>query len=79
MSKIIKSYFLQIGLVDKHFTAHSLRHTAGVNAIKNKAGEYATQLYLGHTNFSTTQFYTRMIENQLMLTQNPSLLTDNLF
>lgn len=79
MSEIIKQSLNNIGLKDKRYTAHSLRHTAGVMALKNNAGEYATQLYMGHSQFKTTQLYTRMIENEMMLNNNPSILTDNIF
>jgi len=79
MSQLVKAYLKKIGLIDKHYTAHSLRHTAGVMALKNKAGEYATQIYLNHSSFATTQLYTRGIENELLLENNPALMTDKIY
>lgn len=79
LSAIVKRYLGSVGLTSKYYTAHSLRHTAGVLALKNEAGEYATQVYLGHANFSTTQLYTRLLEQEMLTKKNPAFLTDGIY
>lgn len=79
LSAMVKYYLNEIGLNSKYYTAHSLRHTAGVMALKNEAGEYSTQIYLNHSNFSTTQLYTRMMESEMSLLKNPAFLTDSVY
>jgi integrase/recombinase XerC/integrase/recombinase XerD len=62
ISKIIKKYFRMINIDDKKLTAHSLRHTAAINAIKAGAKIPEVQAMLGHTNSSSTDIYLRALE-----------------
>jgi integrase/recombinase XerC/integrase/recombinase XerD len=62
ISKIIKRYLRAIDIDDKKITAHSLRHTAAINAIKAGASVIQVQSMLGHRNSSTTDIYLRALE-----------------
>ena len=62
ISKIIKKYFRMINIDDKKMTAHSLRHTAAINAIKAGAKIPEVQSMLGHVNSQSTDIYLRALE-----------------
>jgi integrase/recombinase XerC/integrase/recombinase XerD len=62
ISKIIKKYLRNISIDDKKITAHSLRHTAAINAIKAGATIVQVQSMLGHKNSMTTDIYLRALE-----------------
>jgi len=79
VSHIVKKYLIKSGLNSKQYTAHSLRHTAAINSLKNGSSEYETMVFMGHSNFQTTQIYTRYIEGNLLLHKSPSKLTDKIF
>lgn len=62
ISKIIKKYMRSIGIDSVKLTAHSLRHTAAINAIKAGAKISDVQSMLGHSNSNTTDIYLRALE-----------------
>jgi len=57
ISIIIKKVFRRAGYDSKRLTAHSLRHTAATNALRNGASLRQVQQMLRHTNIATTQIY----------------------
>lgn len=62
ISKIIKKYMRAIDIDSVKLTAHSLRHTAAINAIKAGAKISDVQSMLGHRNSYTTDIYLRALE-----------------
>jgi integrase/recombinase XerD len=62
ISKIIKKYMRSIDIDSVKLTAHSLRHTAAINAIKAGAKISDVQSMLGHRNSYTTDIYLRALE-----------------
>ena len=57
ISMIVKSIFRKAGYDSSRLTAHSLRHTAATNALRNGATLRQVQQMLRHTNIGTTQIY----------------------
>lgn len=66
ISKIVKQYMRAVKIDDKKMTAHSLRHTAAINAIKAGANIVEVQSMLGHMNSSTTDVYLKALEAESM-------------
>lgn len=64
ISKIIKKHLRLIGLDNKKHTAHSLRHTAAITALKNDADILEVKSMLGHKRVETTMIYQRAIEEE---------------
>jgi site-specific recombinase XerD len=64
ISKVVKRYLRSIGLDTPKLTAHSLRHTAAITALKNGADILAVQSMLGHKKVETTMIYQRAIEEE---------------
>lgn len=79
MSVVIKDYFKLSG-IDTHLkSAHSLRHTAAVTAIKMKVPIKEIQVMLGHTSVKTTELYLESFEDDLRM-NNPAVhALDNAF
>lgn len=50
---------LAAAVLPDHWTLHTLRHWAGVNAYQATKDLRAVQEFLGHTSISTTQLYTK--------------------
>ena len=65
ISKIIKKYLRSIGIDSSKITAHSLRHTAAITALRNGATLSEVQHMLGHRSPDTTMIYLRAIEEEL--------------
>jgi integrase/recombinase XerC/integrase/recombinase XerD len=64
ISKIVKRYLRQIGIDTRKISAHSLRHTAAISAIKAGATILDVQSMLGHRSVETTMIYQRSIEEE---------------
>jgi integrase/recombinase XerD len=64
ISKIVKKYLRAIGIDSKKISAHSLRHTAAITALKNGADILAVQSMLGHRKVETTMIYQRALEEE---------------
>lgn len=79
ISYIAKSNLKGIGLNSGRLTAHSLRHTAGVNVLRAGGDLYATQLFMRHSDPATTQIYLRSIEEEVRLKSAPEKLIDAMF
>jgi integrase/recombinase XerD len=66
VSRMIKGYLKRIGLNNKQFTCHSLRHTAATNALRAGSKVAEIQQMLRQRNASTTEIYLRSIrENRI--------------
>ncbi len=64
ISKIVKKYLRAMGIDTLKISAHSLRHTAAITALKNGADILAVQSMLGHRRVETTMIYQRSIEEE---------------
>ena len=71
ISRIAKEALKAIGLNDRSFSAHSLRHTTAVNILRAGGSLEAAQNVLRHSSPATTQIYTHTIKEELRL-QNPA-------
>ena len=56
---VIKKWAAVAGLDVNHITNHSMRTTAATNALSNEADIAKVQVWLGHSNVSTTRLYDR--------------------
>jgi len=71
LSRIIRNRLIASGLKTKRITAHSLRHTFGVLAMKAGASLYEVQLAMRHAAPTTTQLYLGDIERLKRLEAAP--------
>ena len=79
ISAIAKRGLQGVGLDNKAFTAHSLRHTAGTNILRAGGTLEQAQMMLRHASPSTTEIYSRMALNERRLTQGGEGLLDRLY
>jgi len=79
ISGMVKGGLQAIGLDNKHFTAHSLRHTTAVNILKAGGSLEDAQGVLRHTSPSTTQIYTHTIREEMRLKKGVEELLDAVF
>ena len=79
ISYIAKEGLKAIGLNEKQFTAHSLRHTTAVNILRAGGSLETAQYTLRHTNPATTQIYTATIKEEQRLRNSGEVLIDNMF
>jgi len=79
ISYIAKEGLKAIGLEDKAFTAHSLRHTTAVNILRSGGSLETAQFTLRHSNPATTQIYTATLNEERRLQNSGEVLIDNLF
>lgn len=71
LSRIVKQRLRGIHLNSRRLSAHSLRHTFGVMAIKAGASLYEVQLAMRHTSPATTEIYLGDIEQAKRLEGGP--------
>ena len=64
ISKIVKKYLRTIGIDTIKISAHSLRHTAAITALKSGADLLAVKSMLGHSKIETTIIYQRALEEE---------------
>ena len=57
ISTMLKGAMKEAGFNSEQLTAHSLRHTAGTNAMQLTGDLYTTQQYMRHSSPSTTEIY----------------------
>lgn len=80
ISFLVKESLKSIGLDDKAYTAHSLRHTAAVNILRASHWDIrVAQKTLRHSNPATTQIYTASAEEEERLSNAGELLLDALY
>lgn len=79
ISRMVKKYLCLIGLDDKHYTCHSLRHTAAILSLKAGASIYDVQQMLGHTSIETTRIYLRAIDAEKRMDNAAIRRLDELF
>ena len=79
ISFIAKEALKGIGLNDKAYTAHSLRHTTGVSILRAGGSLRDAQLTLRHSNPATTQIYVSTLDEEVRLKNAGELRIDNLF
>ena len=71
LSRMVKKQLRSIGINSKRISAHSLRHTFGVLAIKSGASLYEVQLAMRHSAPTTTEVYLGDIEKIKRLEASP--------
>lgn len=79
ISSLVKEGLKGIGLDDKAYTAHSLRHTTAVNILRAGGSLETAQYTLRHANPSTTQIYTATFKEEQRLAHSGESLLDKLY
>lgn len=79
IGNIVKHYLKLIGLNDKLYTAHSLRHTVAVTLLEHEKQLYDVQLFLGHKSPTMTQIYLRYVEEQKRQNTSSNELLERVF
>lgn len=79
VSGIAKNALRAIGLDNRVFSAHSLRHTAGTNILRAGGTLEQAQMALRHANPATTEIYARMALKERRFTDGGEFLLDRLY
>ena len=79
ISFIAKEGLKSIGLNEKAFSAHSLRHTTAVNILRAGGSLETVQFTLRHSNPATTQIYTATLNEERRLQNSGEALLDNIY
>ena len=59
---IVRKYAIEAGINPDEFCVHSLRASAGTNALENGADLEQVQEWFGHSNISTTRLYDKRVQ-----------------
>lgn len=76
---IIDKGLKAIGLTDKSFTPHSLRHTGATNILRATGDLEKVRLFCRHTNPATTLIYTATIREEHRLVNSGEAVLDSMF
>lgn len=79
ISSIAKEALQGIGLNNRAYTAHSLRHTAAVSILRAGGNMEQVQKTLRHANPATTQIYTNTIDEERRLAASGESLLDAMY
>ena len=79
ISYIAKEGLKAIGLDERSYTAHSLRHTTAVNILRAGGSLETAQFTLRHSNPATTQIYTATLNEERRLQNSGEALIDSLY
>ncbi|MFZ1323444.1 MAG: tyrosine-type recombinase/integrase [Ignavibacteria bacterium] len=79
ISKIAKEGLIAIGLNDRNYTAHSLRHTTACSLIRKGVSLEHIQGVLRHSNPATTQIYLSSIAEETRLKENTEAVLDEVY
>ncbi len=79
ISYIAKEGLKAIGLDERSFTAHSLRHTTAVSILRAGGDMETVQHTLRHSNPATTQIYTATLNEERRLQSSGEALIDSIF
>ena len=79
ISYIAKEGLKAIGLNEKSFTAHSLRHTGATNILRTTGDLEQTRLFCRHSNPATTLLYVSTIDEERRLNNSGEALIDSLY
>lgn len=79
ISRICKEALKEIGLEDRAFSAHSIRHTTAVTLLRLKHSLEEVKDVLGHTSTDTTRIYIHDIEKEQHLEKAPEFALASIF
>jgi integrase/recombinase XerC/integrase/recombinase XerD len=79
ISFIAKEGLKAIGLDERSFTAHSLRHTGGTNVLRTTGDLEQTRLFMRHSNPATTLLYVSTLNEERRLKNSGEAVIDSLF
>jgi integrase/recombinase XerD len=79
ISYIAKEGLKAIGLDERSFTAHSLRHTGATTILRATRDLEQTRLFCRHTNPATTLIYTETLKEERRLQNSGEAVIDSLY
>jgi integrase/recombinase XerD len=79
ISYIAKEGLKAIGLDERAFTAHSLRHTAATTILRATGDLEQTRLFCRHSNPATTLIYTETLKEERRLQNSGEAVIDTLY
>lgn len=79
ISYIAKEGLKAIGLDERSFTAHSLRHTAATSILRETGDLEQTRLFCRHSNPATTLIYTETLKEERRLKNSGEAVIDSLY